>query len=593
MRKKKLFKKLIATAGAMVMALTMMMPMGVSAATIDSKTPVTLTIEKHEADNSSNIGNSSTVTGSQITSGLGNTISGVEFTIVKIADIAQSAATNGNVNVSYTLTSSGASLVGENANDSKKESELKTWLATENVSTLTTDIEKLQDANSVFSGKTNGNGQVVFSSASARPEGAVDITNAGQGLYLVVETDAPATVTRRSVPFLVSLPMTEKVETGNQPDEWIYNVYAYPKNTTGSTDVDKKIVTVDDTNSTVSSTGNTAEVQIGDMISYEVAVTAMVPDEGLTKLYVEDELSDGLDYNTTTGVTVYTVNGDGGRSVLANTNYNVTSPNAVNNNTLTVDFAKYLSTLNANKSERVHNFVIAYQAKLNENAVLGVTGNANNVTMYYNYSNNPNQGTDVNGGDDSTKVFTWGIDLTKVANDEAKTALNGVVFNLRRSGSNDALQFYYDATAHVYRYAVDTTSDVPLTSDLTTASDGTNGGKIIIKGLDAGEYVLSEVKTNSGYTLLKDDITITITATKDGDEYTGEATASVGNQSVTMTEDNNSNSALVPLTVVNNKGFDLPQTGAAGTALFAIVGIVLAAVAGGLLFFLKRSPKRR
>ena len=31
MRKKNLFKKLIATAGAMVMALTMMMPMGVSA----------------------------------------------------------------------------------------------------------------------------------------------------------------------------------------------------------------------------------------------------------------------------------------------------------------------------------------------------------------------------------------------------------------------------------------------------------------------------------------------------------------------------------------------------------------------------------
>lgn len=592
MRKKKLFKKLIATAGAMVMALTMMMPMGVSAATIDSGTPVTLTIEKHETDNSSNIGNSSTVTGSQITSGLGNTISGVEFTIVKIADIAQSAATNGNVNVSYTLTSSGASLVGGNANDSKMESDLKTWLATKNVSTLTTDIEKLSDANSVFSGKTNGNGQVVFSSASTRPEGAVDITNAGQGLYLVVETDAPATVTRRSVPFLVSLPMTEKVETGDQPDEWIYNVYAYPKNTTGSTDVDKKIVAVDDPNSTVSSTGNTAEVQIGDMISYEVAVTAMVPDEGLTKLRVEDVLSAGLDYDATTGVTVYTVDGET-RTELSKSNYSVTAPEASNNNTLIVDFDNYLTTLNNNTNERVHNFVIAYRAKLNENAVLGVTGNANNVTMYYNYNNNPTPETDINGGDDSTKVFTWGIDLTKVANDEAKTALNGVVFNLRRSGSNDALQFYYDATAHVYRYAVDTTSDTSLTTDLTTASDGTNNGKIIIKGLDAGEYVLSEVKTNSGYTLLKDDITITITATMDGGEYTGAATASVGNQSVTMTGDNNSNSALVPLTVVNNKGFDLPQTGAAGTALFAIVGIVLAAVAGGLLFFLKRSPKRR
>ena len=63
-----------------------------------------------------------------------------------------------------------------------------------------------------------------------------------------------------------------------------------------------------------------------------------------------------------------------------------------------------------------------------------------------------------------------------------------------------------------------------------------------------------------------------------------------------MTFDNlntGSNTAKVEVTVVNNKGFDLPQTGAAGTALFAIVGIVLAAVAGGLLCFLKKSPEEK
>ena len=172
MRKKKLFKKLIATAGAMVMALTMMMPMGVSAATINTQTPVTLTIEKHETNSSSDIGNSDTVTGSQIQDGLGDTISDVKFTIVKIADIAQSATTNGNVNVNYALTSVGATLTSRTVDTPVTESTLKNWLTTENVSSLTTKIEALSDAdNSVFSGTTNDNGQVVFSSASTISSG--------------------------------------------------------------------------------------------------------------------------------------------------------------------------------------------------------------------------------------------------------------------------------------------------------------------------------------------------------------------------------------------------------------------------------------
>ena len=48
-----------------------------------------------------------------------------------------------------------------------------------------------------------------------------------QGLYYVSETDAPANVTTKTDPFLVSLPMTN-VE-GN---DWIYDVHVFPKNKT-------------------------------------------------------------------------------------------------------------------------------------------------------------------------------------------------------------------------------------------------------------------------------------------------------------------------------------------------------------------------
>ena len=58
-----------------------------------------------------------------------------------------------------------------------------------------------------------------------------------------------------------------------------------------------------------------------------------------------------------------------------------------------------------------------------------------------------------------------------------------------------------------------------------------------------------------------------------------------------MKPDGTSQSVLVPITVVNNKGFDLPETGAAGTAIFAIAGIALVAGAGALLLFRRKSQR--
>ena len=83
MRKKNLFKKLIAAAGAMAMALTLMVPMGVSAApTMDDTTPVNLIIEKHKSGD----GNQPS-TGEELDVVSGDALPEVEFTIVKVAEI--------------------------------------------------------------------------------------------------------------------------------------------------------------------------------------------------------------------------------------------------------------------------------------------------------------------------------------------------------------------------------------------------------------------------------------------------------------------------------------------------------------------------
>lgn len=56
------------------------------------------------------------------------------------------------------------------------------------------------------------------------------------GLYLVVETQSPASVTTRCKPFLVSVPMTRIGET-KPGEEWLYDVHVYPKNKTTYGDV--------------------------------------------------------------------------------------------------------------------------------------------------------------------------------------------------------------------------------------------------------------------------------------------------------------------------------------------------------------------
>ena len=79
--------------------------------------------------------------------------------------------------------------------------------------------------------KTNANGMVQFTDLSV-------------GLYLVVETSKPATVTEPVAPFLVSIPMTRVTTDTNAQKQWLYDVVVYPKNSTHKGDITLKKVGV-------------------------------------------------------------------------------------------------------------------------------------------------------------------------------------------------------------------------------------------------------------------------------------------------------------------------------------------------------------
>lgn len=386
-------------------------------------------------------------------------------------------------------------------------------------------------------------------------------------LYVFAETDATnaalasdgskVNVTKVSVPFLVSLPFTGSDGTT------VTNLRVYPKNSTGTESIDKNIIE----NNTKK---KTTVANIGDTINYEVTYSVPVPENGLTELKIVDTMDKGLTFkNEASNITVINDKGAEGseKKLTYNTEYTVSLDEA--KNTVTIDFAKYLNSLQKNSTET---FTITYTVKLNENAVLGQTGNKNKVYLeYQNYGEKEPKKTT----DKDTTVFTYGIDLTKKG--EGTDVLEGVKFELTDS-ENQPVKVQKNGTNKFY-------TPGGTSNEVTTATDG----KIYIRGLKPGTYKLTETKTKAGYVLLKDPVEIMITQKE---AESGIAEATVGRKPVTMQNDqknSDSKTAEVPLTVVNSKGFDLPATGGRGIALFTIAGIAIVAAAGSLLFMRKRS----
>ena len=406
--------------------------------------------------------------------------------------------------------------------------------------------------------------------ASTTNDGTVKFTGLSlEKLYLFAETDASAAkkvsdgsavaVTKVSVPFFVSLPFTDA--TGKS----VTDIYAYPKNSTGNVNIDKEIESV----GTTTINGKQSNANIGDEITYKVTYSVPVPENGLTELKIVDTMDKGLTF--TNEASNITVKDDNKVDPLTNaTDYEVTLDPTTNK--VTIDFAKYLDSLQKNSTEE---FTITYKVKLNKSAVLGQTGNKNDVALVYKNNGETDSKTKTPDPDKEVKVFTYGIDLMKQGEDGVK--LSEVEFKLT-DGTNE-IKVKKSGNAYYPSNNDDASS--------TVVTDGS--GEIHIRGLKPGTYKLTETKTKDGYVLLKDPVEIVITQTN---ATTGAATATVGGKAVTMNEDSKntgSATAEVPLTVVNSKGFDLPATGGRGIALFTIAGIAIVAAAGSLLFMRKRS----
>ena len=185
---------------------------------------------------------------------------------------------------------------------------------------------------------------------------------------------------------------------------------------------------------------------------------------------------------------------------------------------------------------------------------------------------------------DCCHVYTYGIDLTKAFSDN-NGSFDQVEFLLKNSTDGCYVQAALNKSEGIYYVTGHTESEADATR-FTPMSGSVNTGKVIVKGLEDDSYTITEVTTDAGYTLLKEHITVSIVSgdSEQACEICGKslktASAQVNGKDVAMAEDRGSIHALVPLTVTNTRGFDLPKTGGRGNLLFYVLGAFAVLTAG-------------
>ena len=583
-----------------------------SAPTIDPGKKASLSIYKYDITKASNDG--AWDAESYVSTGLHDdavidklskyAIQGVEFTYLRVADIAMNnEVVDGQrqVGVLYGFDSSDRSTdvlsaIGLTGADAHKidnginyftSDVLNNKLSTALTANATTVKNALEVAVK--------NGGVAMTETDAT--GHTSASNMEQGLYLVVETRVPENVTSTCNPFFVSLPMTTIDGTA-----WNYDVTVYPKNQTGNPDLEKTVREAK--NSTGKNTGSltditdgyahTATVSVGDTVDYQIISTLPTitsKASSLSEYTYVDTLSKGIRYNKndvvieffknagcTDKIATWAVN-SGKFTVGYDDTANTMTIRMTDTGLAEINGAATVYTDSVKRGYSDCTMRISYAATLTADAKMGDTDNPNEVVLTWKRTNT----TYFDTLKDCCHVYTYGVDVLKQFSDNGGN-LRNVKFQLHND--TDDVFVIADLKDGVYYAKGFAAKKADATTFIPNAQ-----GHIVAKGLEDDTYSLTEIVTDKGYVLLRDAVKIVIKTAENGQcEKCGAklltASATVNGKDVTMMDGN----AIVPLTVVNNPGFDLPKTGGYGMWMFTIGGVALL---GAAAFIVIRSRKHK
>ena len=369
--------------------------------------------------------------------------------------------------------------------------------------------------------------------------------------------------------YVVAVPGATVADTNSQ-----YAALVRVHSTTVSVDIKGALPTVDK-KVQVDGTGKDAtDAKIGDTLKF--TLTSTIPDMSAYNTYTfnfKDTLSKGLTFGQVDSVKV------GDTALTTDTDYTVATAPADNGKTLLTVTMKNFKNQQANVGKKI---TVTYTATLNKDAVVGGAGNVNSATIQY--SNNPSTNGTGESEPSKVRVFTYGFTVDKYTGknyDDTATRLAGAEFTLAHKGGT-AISFVKvaDSATQNAVYRVAKADEAGATTTITTPANG----KVDFRGLENGEYTLTETKAPAGYNKLASAIGVKVDGQNNGTDTTHATVVIKYDNNNGSVYDQTASNGVIP--VQNKPGVVLPGTGGMGTIAFTVIGVLVIAL--GVAWTLKR-----
>ena len=261
----------------------------------------------------------------------------------------------------------------------------------------------------------------------------------------------------------------------------------------------------------------------------------------------------------------------------------------------------------ASKYDSPVDVVVEYSASVEPGATIGGAQNNNlwntaNLTWTSETTDGPDEPS-------TTTLTVYALGVEKIDTDTSKH-LQGAVFEL-----------YSNAACTEPVYVIPTNiKGVYILDDLNTVVSGQNrersrvtyaayleaylgadyqttqknvvtseaNGKLVILGLEAGDYFLKETKAPDGYNALTAPVSVTVGQTNNSFFVIADAEGNVIDEQLAIEGYTQHNYTATSATVRNSKGVELPSTGGNGTMMLITIGTMLAMAFAVLLITHKK-----
>ena len=395
--------------------------------------------------------------------------------------------------------------------------------------TVTEALDYIEDAQSLIqvSKITNGSGVAAF-------------TGLDQGIYLVQE-DPNAGVEVASVPFLVSLPMTDPSDTS----KWLYDVNVYPKNTLREITIAMNILDDEETpvSAIVSDVGDTVEWVITASIPASIA-SINLEDNGF--FFIADVLDSRLDH-VSTKVQLVDAEGEVMHTFTHGIDFTLTQPEAESaGGTVKVDFNNSAGIAKLTDALRnAYSIMITVETEINNAALVDLAIEIENTaSLYY-----ANMGGDTEAPATATVEADAipAIELSGIAiykwhsEDSVNKPLANAEFTIYASDEDAKAGTAIKSSGEDFSLTTDETGYIYFSSALLKTSLGVDFNS-------EDNFYLVETKAPTGFELLNTIVETTLGSTEE-----------VENRKLDKTEG----------------GFELPATGGTGTVLYTLIGLSL------------------